>query len=191
MDLCYNKKVFEKIAKEGHDMPNKKTSVPFTGIAKQEAELRALIETHKDMQGAAIPVLQGAQEIYGYLPEEVQVIVAEGLNIPLSEVYGVVTFYSQLTLNPKGKVRIAVCMGTACYVRGAGDILDDICKHTNCATNGITADGKISVEATRCIGACGLAPVLTINDDVYGKLNRGEIEPIIDKYIEAASKEEA
>jgi NADH:ubiquinone oxidoreductase subunit E len=88
-------------------------------------------------------------------------------------------------MNPKGKIQIAVCMGTACYVRSAGDILDDICKHTSCESNGITDDGKISIEATRCIGACGLAPVLTINGDVYGKLNRGEIEPVIDKYIEA------
>jgi len=172
-------------------MPNNKTSVPFAGTAEQEAELKAVIETYKSQPGATIPILQGAQEIYGYLPEEVQVIVAEALKIPLSEVYGVASFYSQFTLNPKGKVRIAVCMGTACYVRGAGDILDDICKHTNCTTGGITEDGIVSVDATRCIGACGLAPVLTINDDVYGKLNRGEIEPIIDKYLEAANKEKA
>ena len=170
-------------------MPNNKTLVPYTGTAEQEAKLKAIIETYKNQPGATIPVLQGAQEIYGYLPEEVQVMVAEGLKVPLSEIYGVATFYSQLTLNPKGKVRIAVCMGTACYVKGAGDILDDICKHTGCKPNEITADGKISIEATRCIGACGLAPVLTINDDVYGKLTRGEIEPIIDEYIKAASKE--
>ena len=172
-------------------MPNNKTLVPFAGTAEQEAKLKAVIDLHKDQPGATIPVLQGAQEIYGYLPEEVQVMVAEALKVPLSEVYGIVSFYSQFVLNPKGKINIAVCMGTACYVRDAGDILDDICKHTGCKSGEITDDGKISIEATRCIGACGLAPVLTINDDVYGKLSRGEIEPVIDKYIKAEDEGKA
>jgi len=164
-------------------MPNRKTSVPFIGTAEQEAKLRAVIDTHKGQAGAAMPVMQAAQEIYGYLPEEVQIIIAEALEIPLTEVYGIASFYSQFTMNPKGKINIAVCMGTACYVRGAGDILDDISKQVCCKSGEITDDGKISVEATRCIGACGLAPVLTINDDVYGKLERGEIEPVIERYI--------
>ena len=170
-------------------MPNNKTSVPFAGTAEQEEKLKAIIELNKDLPGATIPILQGAQEIYGYLPEEVQIIIAESLNLPLSEVYGIVSFYSQFTINPKGKIKIAVCMGTACYVRDAGNILDDICKHTGCKSGEITNDRKISIEATRCIGACGLAPVLTINEDVHGKLNRGEIEPIIDTYIEAENEE--
>ena len=170
-------------------MPNNKTSVPFAGTSEQEAKLKAVIDLYKDQPGATIPILQGAQEIYGYLPEEVQIIVAEALKIPISEVYGIVSFYSQFTMNPKGKIKIAVCMGTACYVRDAGEILDDICKHTGCKSGEITEDGKISIEATRCIGACGLAPVLTINEDVHGKLSRGEIEPVIDKYIEAENKE--
>ena len=168
-------------------MSNIKTLVAFTGTAEQEAELMAVIEANKGQPGATIPVLQGAQEIYGYLPEEVQVMVAEGLEIPLSEIYGIASFYSLFTMNPKGKINIAVCMGTACYVRNAGGILDDIAKYTGCKSGGITDDGQISIEATRCIGACGLAPVLTINDNVYGKLTRGEIEPVIDKYIEEAS----
>jgi NADH-quinone oxidoreductase subunit E/NADP-reducing hydrogenase subunit HndA len=138
-----------------------------------------------------MPVLQAAQDIYGYLPEEVQVMVAEGLGVPLTEVYGIASFYSQFTMNPKGRIKIAICMGTACYVRGAGDILDDIAKHTCCKSGSITDDGQISLDATRCIGACGLAPVLTINEDVYGKLNRGEIEPIIDEYIEKDNKGQA
>ena len=164
-------------------MPNNKTSVPFTGTPEQEAELKAVILAHQGQAGATMPVLQAAQGIYGYLPEEVQVIVAEELGIPLTEVYGIASFYSQFTLNPKGKVNIAVCMGTACYVRGAGDMLDDITQHTCCKAGEVSADGAISIEATRCIGACGLAPVLTINEDVYGKLKRGEIEPVIDRYM--------
>ena len=172
-------------------MPNTKTSVPFAGTAEQEAKLRAIIEANKGTPGAAMPVLQGAQEIYGYLPEEVQVMVAEELKLQLSEIYGITSFYSQFTMNPKGRINIAVCMGTACYVRGAGDILADICNHTGCKSGGITADGKISIEATRCIGACGLAPVLTINNNVYGKLNRGDIEPILNKYIQEENNRKA
>ena len=169
-------------------MPNNKTLLPFAGTAEQEAKLNAVIEANKGQPGATMPVLQGAQEIYGYLPEEVQIMVADGLGVALTEVYGIASFYSQFTMNPKGKIKIAVCMGTACYVRGAGEILEDISKHTCCKAGEITADGSISVEATRCIGACGLAPVLTVNEDVYGKLGRGEIEPVIDRYIAAEAK---
>jgi len=172
-------------------MPNKKTSIPFVQTMEQEQALQTVIEAHKGQTGATIQVLQEAQNVYGYLPEEVLILVAEGLGVPLTEVYGIASFYSQFTMEPKGKINIAVCMGTACYVRGAGDILDDISKHTGCKSGSITEDGKISIEATRCIGACGLAPVLTINNNVYGKLNRGEIEPIIDKYIAEEAKKEA
>ena len=171
-------------------MPNRKTELPFAGTAEQEQALKAVIAEHKGQPGATMPVLQAAQDIYGYLPEEVQVMVAEGLEVPLTEVYGIVSFYSQFSMNPKGKVRIAVCMGTACYVKNAGDILDDIARHTCCKSGGITDDRKVSLEATRCIGACGLAPVLTINEDVYGKLDRGEIEPIIDTYLAKLEEEE-
>lgn len=165
-------------------MPNTKTVVPFSGTAAQEEKLLQVIEAHRGTKGASMPVLQAAQDIYGYLPEEVQMIIADGLGLPLTEVYGIITFYSQFSLNPKGKINIAVCMGTACYVRGAGDVLADIETHTCCKAGGVTDDGLISIEATRCIGACGLAPVLTINDDIYGKLKPGQIEPIIDTYIE-------
>jgi NADP-reducing hydrogenase subunit HndA len=137
-----------------------------------------------------MPVMQEAQEIYGYLPEEVQVIIAEELKIPLTEIYGIASFYSQFTMNPKGRINIAVCKGTACYVRGSGDILDDISQKVCCKSGETTSDGKISIEATRCIGACGLAPVLTINDNVYGKLNRGDIEPVIDRYVEDEAEAE-
>lgn len=164
-------------------MAKRKTAVPFKGTAEQEKQLREVINAHKDMQGALMPVLQQAQEIYGYLPIEVQKIIAEGLNIPLEDVYGVVTFYAQFTLNPKGKYQVSVCLGTACYVKGAGDIMDKISQRLGIPADGITEDGKFSLDATRCIGACGLAPVLTVNDDVYGRLTLDEIDGILDKYI--------
>ena len=164
-------------------MAKRKTAVAFNGTAEQERQLLEVIEKHKDMQGPLMPVLQQAQEIYGYLPIEVQKIIARGLDIPLAEVYGVVTFYAQFTLNPKGNYRVAVCLGTACYVKGSGDILDRISARLGIESGGITADGKFSLDATRCIGACGLAPVMTINDDVYGRLVLDDVDGILEKYM--------
>jgi NADP-reducing hydrogenase subunit HndA len=161
----------------------RKTTVAFRGTAEQKQQLLDFINEHKGMQGPLMPVLQRAQEIYGYLPIEVQRIISRELDLPLSEIYGVVTFYAQFTLNPKGKHRIAVCMGTACCVKGSGDVLDKICNKLGIEAGGITQDGKFSIDATRCIGACGLAPVMTINDDVYGRLNLNEIDGILEKYI--------
>lgn len=158
------------------------TDVGFTGNADQEKQLLEIIAQHKDQNGALMPVLQKAQEIYGYLPVEVQEIIAKGLRLPLSEVYGVITFYSQFSLNPKGKYKIAVCLGTACYVKGSGDILDRIVTKLGIGEGGITEDGKFSLDACRCIGACGLAPVLTINEDVYGRLTVDDIDAILAKY---------
>ena len=130
-----------------------------------------------------MPVLQAAQEIFGYLPEEVQVIIAEGLDIPLSEVYGVASFYTQFTLNPKGKYQISLCLGTACYVKGAADVLAAVEQKLSIGPGGITKDGLFSLDACRCIGACGLAPVMMINDDVYGRLTAAQVGPILDEYI--------
>jgi len=161
----------------------RKTAVAFKGTEEQEGQLLAFIEQHRSMQGNLMPVLQKAQEIYGYLPIEVQKIIAKELGIPLAEVYGVVTFYAQFTLNPKGEYKIAVCLGTACYVKGSGDVLDRISRKLGIESGGITPDGKFSLDATRCIGACGLAPVMTINDDVYGRLNLDEVDGIIEKYM--------
>lgn len=166
-------------------MPNSKTKVPFKGTPEQEAKLREIIGKHKGQYGATMPVLQEAQELYGYLPEEVQLIIAEGLGLSLSEVYGVVSFYSQFTLNPMGKHVVSVCMGTACYVKGAGDILDRIERKLNCKAGNITGDGKFSVAAVRCIGACGLAPVITVGEDVYGCLEPDQVDGILEKYIKA------
>lgn len=166
-------------------MAKRKTAVPFQGTAEQEKQLRDLIESYKNVQGAMMPVLQQAQDIYGYLPIEVQKIIAIGLGIPLEEVYGVVTFYGQFSLNPKGKYQISVCLGTACYVRGAGLILERIEDKLAIECGSVTNDGKFSLDATRCLGACGLAPVLTINEEVYGRLVPSDIDSILDKYISA------
>ena len=158
------------------------TTVSFKGTKEQEAQLDALIEKLKGTQGALMQVLQGAQQIYGYLPIEVQNQIALKMDKPLAEVYGVSTFYSQFVLNPKGEVAIAVCLGTACYVKGAGDILDKIVEKLGVGVGETSPDGKYSIDATRCIGACGLAPVLTVNDEVYGRLVAADVEGILEKY---------
>lgn len=160
----------------------KEPAIPFGGTKEQEEKLMAVIEAHKEDPGALMPVLQGAQEIYGYLPIEVQTMVAEGLDKPLSEVYGVATFYSQFSLNPKGKYQIGVCLGTACYVKGSNLIVEKIQEILGIKVGECTLDRKFSLDATRCIGACGLAPVMTINDDVYGKLEPDQIPDILAKY---------
>lgn len=158
------------------------SKLPFNGTQEQKDKLMAVIAENKEVPGAVMPVLQAAQEIYGYLPYEVQLMVAEGLGVSMEEVYGVSTFYSQFALSPKGKYHISVCLGTACYVKGSGEILDKICEVLNVEPEGCTEDGKFSVTACRCIGACGLAPVITINDDVYGRLTADEIPAILAKY---------
>ncbi len=160
----------------------KQNTLPFQGTPEQEEQLKAVIEAHKGQKGAVIPVLHEAQNIYGYLPMEVQKMISEGLNVPLAEIYGIVTFYAQFSLNPKGKYQIGVCLGTACYVKGSGDILDEVKKILNIEVGECTPDGKFSLDATRCIGACGLAPVITINEDVYGRLSKGEVADILKKY---------
>ena len=165
-------------------MPNVKTVIPYNGTAEQEARLREVIEQHKGQPGATMPVLQAAQEIFGYLPEEVQIMVAEGLDIPLSEVYGVASFYAQFTLNPKGKYQISLCLGTACYVKGSGDIFNRLSEKLGIGADECTADGRFSLTACRCIGACGLAPVLTVNEDVYGRLTVDDVDGILAKYAD-------
>jgi len=163
----------------------RKTAVPFRGTAEQEKKLREIIAAHKDMPGALMPVLQQSQELYGYLPIEVQSIIAEGLGLSLEEVYGVVTFYAQFSLNPKGQYNVAVCLGTACYVKGSGDIIEKIEKKLGVERGGISPDGKFSLEATRCIGACGLAPVMTVNGEVYGRLTAADVDRILDPIVNA------
>lgn len=163
-------------------MVAKTNTVPFTGTKEQEEELIAEIEKLKDEKGALIPILQKAQDIYGYLPVEVQRIVAKETNVPLEKIYGIVTFYSFFSLFPKGKFRISVCLGTACYVKGSGDIYNSLVQKLGVENGQCTPDGKFSLEACRCIGACGLAPVLMVNDDVYGRLSADDIDDILAKY---------
>ena len=149
---------------------------------EQELQLLKIIDQHKDIKGALIPIMQNAQAIYGYLPIEVQTIIADGLNIPLEEVYSVATFYSQFTLTPKGKYPISVCIGTACYVKGAGLIMEKISELLGIENGECTPDGKFSLDGVRCIGTCGLAPVITVGGDVYGRLTPDDIEDILKKY---------
>lgn len=163
-------------------MQKRKTSVPFNGTREQEERLYAVIEEYKDQKGALMPILQKSQGIYGYLPIEVQQIIADSMDIPLEEVYGVASFYSQFTLNPKGKYQISVCLGTACYVKGSQLVLDRVAEKLHIAPGEITGDGKYSLDATRCIGACGLAPVMCVNDEVYGRLVPEDVDKILEKY---------
>jgi len=164
-------------------MNERKTTIPFKGTAEQEKKLRDMIALHKDQEGALIPVLQEAQEIYGYLPIEVQYIIAREFKITLEKVYGVMSFYSHFTLNPKGVYNVSVCMGTACYVKGAGEILERIEKKLKIESGSITPDGLFSIDSTRCIGACGLAPIVTVNDDIYDQVSPADVDAILEKYI--------
>lgn len=163
-------------------MAKQKTVVPFHGTQEQEKQLRKIIADHKDVPGSLMPVLQKAQDLYGYLPIEVQTIIAEGLDISIEEVYQVVTFYAQFSLNPNGKHRVAVCLGTACYVKGSQNILEELEKQLGIKAGGTTPDGVFTLEATRCLGCCGLAPVIVVDEEVYGRLVPADIKGILAKY---------
>lgn len=161
--------------------------MPCTECTKTDKldELAAFIEDHRDpveAQGALIPVLHKAQELFGYLPTEVMDFVADKLQVPTAYVYGVATFYSLFTLTPRGKYQISVCMGTACYVKGAPAILDTVRQQLQIKIGETTEDGLFTLLETRCIGACGLAPVLTVGDDVYGRLTADKVPEILEKY---------
>lgn len=163
-------------------MIKKISKTPFTGTPEQEAKLQAVIAECKGDKSMLMHVMQQAQEIYGYLPIEVQTMIADGMNVPLEKVYGVSTFYAQFSLSPKGKYNISVCMGTACYVKGSQELLDKISEILGIAPGECTDDVKFSLEACRCIGACGLAPVFTVNDDVYGRITADDVADILAKY---------
>lgn len=155
----------------------------FDGTIEQMNELLRCIDKHRKESGALMPVLHAAQNIYGYLPAEVQTVIAEELNIPLAEVYGVATFYSQFSLNPKGKHKISVCLGTACYVGGSDKILEVLERELRIKCGQSTLDRKFSLDSCRCVGACGLAPVVVIDGEVYGKLKEEDVKPVLEKYL--------
>jgi NADH:ubiquinone oxidoreductase 24 kD subunit len=148
-------------------------------------QLEKIIAEYKGKPGALIPVLHQTQELFGYLSEDVQELVAEGLEVPLSEVYGVITFYSFFSTKPRGEHTIGVCMGTACYVKGAAGILQAIQTELGVGVDDTSDDGLFTLTVTRCLGACGLAPVITIGDDVYGRLTPDKIPDILNKYRKA------
>ena len=163
-------------------MANKKAGILFKDTPEQSKRLQAVIAERKDQPGALMPILQQAQEIYGYLPIEVQTTIAQALDIPLEEVYGVVTFYAQFSLYPKGQYKISVCLGTACYVKGSGSIYDKLQQLLGIGGGECTPDGKFSLDACRCVGACGLAPVMTVNEEVFGKLTADDVQGILEKF---------
>ena len=156
----------------------------FEGTKEQMSELLGCIEKCRGERGALMPVLHAAQNIYGYLPSEVQSVIAEELNIPLAEVYGVATFYSQFSLTPKGKHKISICLGTASYVKGSDKILEAVEHELRVRCGECTPDKKFSIESCRCVGACGLAPVMIIDGEVYGRLKPDDVKGILDKYMQ-------
>jgi NADH:ubiquinone oxidoreductase subunit E len=163
-------------------MQKKLSTLPFKGTAEQEKQLQQVIEASKHDKSLIISVMQKAQDIYGYLPIEVQEMIAEGMDVPMEKIFGIATFYAQFSLSPKGKYNISVCLGTACYVNGAGELMEKLEEKLGIGAEECTPDGMFSLTACRCIGACGLAPVLTVNEDVYGRLVVDDIDGIIAKY---------
>ena len=164
-------------------MIKKLSKIPFSGTPEQEEKLKAVIEENKHDKSLLMHVMQEAPGIYGYLPFEVQAMIAEGMDVPVEKVYGVSTFYAQFSLSPKGRYNISVCLGTACYVKGSQAVLDKIVERLGIEPGECTKDAKFSLEACRCIGACGLAPVMTVNDEVYGRLTPDQVDGILDKYM--------
>lgn len=163
-------------------MQKRISKLPFKDTPEQADKLTQVLNGYKGYDDKVLAALQDAQEIYGYLPMEVQHRVALALDVPLEEVYSVSTFYSMFALEPKGKYHISVCLGTACYVKGADKVLDRFVEKLGIQPEECTADGNFSLTACRCIGACGLAPVLTVNEDVYGRLVPEDVDDILAKY---------
>lgn len=155
----------------------------FVQSKKNEfAELKKYIDSVKNSQGILMQTLQKAQDIFGYLPLEVQKFISEETNIPLADIYGVVTFYTQFTIEEKGKHKVGVCLGTACYVRGSQEVMDKLADELNIKVGQTTEDKLFTLEATRCLGCCGLAPVMTVDEDVYGNMDPKRVPEIIAKY---------
>ncbi len=159
-------------------------SKELIGTPEQHAEFMQTLEELKSVPGPVMKAMQKAQDIYGYLPIEVQSAIGKAFGVPLEEVYGIATFYAQFNLQPKGKYTIGVCLGTACYVKGSGDVLAKFEERLGIHPGDTSADGKYTLDATRCIGCCGLAPVLTVNGEVYGNLTKDDVDRILAKYAD-------
>ncbi len=159
-----------------------------SGTDKRFSELESFINAFPDKKGELVTVLHKAQGIFGYLLREVQEFVAEKMDLPVAKVYGVVSFYSFFTMQPKGKYAINCCLGTACYVRGAEDIVAELEKELHIKAGQVTPDGRFSIDTLRCVGACGLAPVIIINGKVYGRVKASDIPSILDEYRKDAEE---
>ncbi len=160
-----------------HDVPLASEFTP-----EQLDAVEDILRRYKGKPGALIPVLKAVQDVTGYLPVLLQQKIALWLNLPLSEVFGVVTFYSFFSMHPKGRHSIKVCLGTACYARGNKALIDTMRLELNCEVGGTTSDRKFTLEAVRCLGCCGIAPVVNIDKDTYGYVGAKEIRPILDRY---------
>lgn len=161
-----------------------KQSCKNLGTVKQEKELDDILVQAKKYNWSIIKVLQHTQKIYGYLPKSVIMEISQKLNRAESEIYSVITFYAEFSLTPKGKYPISVCLGTACYVNGAGLIYEKICSQLGITEGETTLDGKFSIDQTRCIGCCGMAPVMSVGEDVYGNVKLDQVDAILKKYME-------
>ena len=151
-------------------------------IEQMTPELKAFIAEWKDKPGNLIMVLHQVQQTYGYIPRNIAIEISELLSVPLAKIYGVVTFYNFFKLQKAGKYIVQVCLGTACYLRGGDDLIKEFEKQLGVGVNATTSDGLFSVEAVRCLGCCGLAPVVVVNGEVYGKLKKEDVAGIIEKY---------
>jgi NADH:ubiquinone oxidoreductase subunit E len=148
-----------------------------------DIKVSEIINRYKEVEGGLIPVLHGIQELYGYLPEKALTMASEGLEISMAEIYGVATFYHYFSLVPKGEHVIRVCLGTACYVKGSGLIINRLTQELGIKVGETTKDKKFTLEATRCLGACGLAPVMTVDNKVYGRVTLEDVRRILDEYL--------
>ncbi len=146
-------------------------------------EMKELLKNYSQDKSNLIQILNEVQEKYGYIPKQSQIEISNYLSIPMAEIYGVITFYSRFTLEPKGKYNISVCLGTACFVKGSQALLDRLKERLKIDEGQTTPDGKFSIDATRCVGACGLAPVFTINNEVYGKATVKKLDEVLDEYM--------
>lgn len=153
------------------------------GTNHKDEKIEKILAKHERNKSNLIQILNEVQETYGYIPRHAQLAISEYLEIKMTEVYNVVTFYSRFSLKPKGKYNVSVCLGTACFVKGSEKILDRLKEKLKIDVGQTTPDGKFSIEATRCIGACGLAPVFTVNDEVYGKATPELLDKVIDEYM--------